>query len=120
MTTLAMTNFIAEQRSDEDSFLVIGDMSSDKVLFWVTYSTSFLSASLGMAKALKTGPCAILSEEGLLGGVLTPKFLLLLLRQGCYCFRYKYDKPFNLQIFKQIQLTSLVICGYVWQDVNKN
>lgn len=46
--------------------------------FWVSYCTSFLTASLGMAKTLKTGPCRILKAGGLLGGLCTVRFLILM------------------------------------------
>ena len=46
----------------------------DGNLFTVTYTTSILTASFGLAKALKTGPCKILPD----GGLLSCRFLLLI------------------------------------------
>ena len=45
--------------------------------FWFAYLTSMASASLGMAKALKIGVCKVLSNKGLLDGLLTSRFILL-------------------------------------------
>ena len=50
---------------------------NDMLFFLVTYGTSMISASLGMAKALKVGPCRVLGDKGLLRGFLTQRFLLL-------------------------------------------
>jgi len=42
--------------------------------FWITYSTSAFTASLGITKLLMIGPCPILPEYGRLGGMLTCSF----------------------------------------------
>jgi hypothetical protein len=47
------------------------------VLFWVTFSLSVVSASLGIAKFLKLGPCRLVPGDGPLGGYCRPSFLLL-------------------------------------------
>ena len=44
--------------------------------FFTTYGISVLAASLGITKFLQHGPCAILSTNGILGGMLTWRFLL--------------------------------------------
>ena len=46
-------------------------LGADDTLFEITLYTSIISAGLGMAKTLKVGPCHILPEKGLLGGLLT-------------------------------------------------
>jgi len=47
-------------------------------LFYLSYATSLLSASYGMAKSLKEGPCRILADNGEdFGGLLNGRFLLL-------------------------------------------
>ena len=51
--------------------------STDMLFFFATYGTSMISASLGMAKALKVGPCRVLGDRGLLRGFLSQRFLLL-------------------------------------------
>merc|ERR1719500_452877 len=48
-------------------------------LFEITLYTSIISAGLGMAKTLKVGPCRILPDKGLLGGLLTLRFVLIFL-----------------------------------------
>ena len=47
------------------------------LFFLATYGTLVVSASLGMAKALKVGPCRVLGDRGLLSGFLSHRFLLL-------------------------------------------
>jgi hypothetical protein len=58
---------------------ILGD---DETLFFFTFGTSILSASLGLTKSLKTGPCRILQEGGTAGGFLTGRFLLLFVSCG--------------------------------------
>jgi len=48
-------------------------------LFFVAFSTSIITSSLGLAKNLKVGPCRILPEAE---GLLSPRFLLLFLACG--------------------------------------
>ena len=53
-STLIMTFLIVVIGSYEERKLIIGEQSSaDKVLFFVTFATSVLSAGLGLAKCLK-------------------------------------------------------------------
>ena len=67
----------------EDYSLIIGEYdSSDLYLFLLAFSTSVLSSSLGLAKVLKSGPCRVVREGGALGGLVTPRFLLLTLACG--------------------------------------
>ena len=47
-----------------------------KVWFFITFSTSIITGSLGVTKFLQTGPCSMLSEEGTLGGLLRWKFII--------------------------------------------
>merc|ERR1719264_1943668 len=52
--------------------------STNSVLFFVAYSTSIITSSLGLAKNLKVGPCRILPEQKKhLGGLLSPRFVVL-------------------------------------------
>ena len=51
----------------------------DPWLFWATFSSSVIAATLGIAKFLKTGPCRLFSEQGPLGGYGTLGFLVLML-----------------------------------------
>ena len=53
---------------------ILSLIGSDAKFFFVTYATSLLTASFGLAKALKTGPCRILPE----GRLLSCRFLLLI------------------------------------------
>ena len=48
-------------------------------LFIFTFTSSALTATLGMAKFLKTGPCRLVPDEGPLGGHGTLSFLILML-----------------------------------------
>ena len=64
----------------EEHNLILGEKYSyNYYLFFVTLSSSAISAALGMSKVLKVGPCKILEEGGALGGLLAPRFLLLVL-----------------------------------------
>ena len=76
---------ITASAEDEDSGLfgdtvssrepsVVSLVGADPDFFGLTWLTSFLTASIGLAKALKTGPCKILPE----GRLLSCRFLLLI------------------------------------------
>ena len=54
--------------------VILSLIGSDANLFFAAYVTSLLTASFGLAKALKTGPCRILPE----GRLLSCRFLLLI------------------------------------------
>lgn len=47
-------------------------------MFFATFSSSVFSATLGIAKYLKDGPCRLVSDEGFLGGHANIGFILLL------------------------------------------
>jgi hypothetical protein len=51
-------------------------------LFFIAYVTSIISTSLGLSKCLKVGPCYVLAEEGALGGLLTTRFVTLMISIG--------------------------------------
>ena len=67
----------------EEAHLFLGDDSKTAYLFLATFITSVLSASLGIAKFLKLGPCRLIPNEGILGGYGSLSFLLLLLNVAC-------------------------------------
>ena len=48
-------------------------------LFITTFATSVLTATLGIAKFLKIGPCRLVPDQGPLGGHGTLAFLMLML-----------------------------------------
>ena len=48
-------------------------------LFIATFSTSVITATLGIAKFLKIGPCRLVPDQGPLGGHGTLAFLMLML-----------------------------------------
>ena len=58
--TSAIFSFIILTALYQGDFSFIG---SNLALFLATYATSLLTASFGLAKALKTGPCKILPED---------------------------------------------------------
>jgi hypothetical protein len=77
-TSLIMTFLMAVvwSGSSKEQRLIIGEYASDGYyLFFVAFTTSVLSAGLGLAKCLKVGPCRVLAEGGCLGGLLSPRFL---------------------------------------------
>jgi len=73
--------FIAEDC--ETSTLIFGSTRYDVLMFLFTFVTSILSASLGLAKCLKVGPCRVLGEGGAMDGLCSPRFILLVLSSGC-------------------------------------
>ena len=48
----------------------------------LTFATSILSASFGLAKSLKLGVCRTMGDGGTLDGLLSPRFLLAVLSCG--------------------------------------
>ena len=57
--------------------------SLNSLLFFVAFSTSIITSSLGLSKNLKVGPCRILPEQKrYLGGFLSPKFILIFVACG--------------------------------------
>ena len=61
--------------------------STDTVLFFVAFSTSVITSSLGLAKNLKVGPCRILPEQKRqLRGLLSPRFILIFFASGFTLF----------------------------------
>jgi len=79
-TVLGMTYiFVKSNYSRRDRQLVMGKFgSTDEILFFVAYATSILTASLGLSKCLKIGPCRVLGEGGALGGLCSGRFILLM------------------------------------------
>lgn len=67
--------------------LIIGDLNDgygrNSTLFLITYSTSVLSASFGIAKFLKSGPCRLIPNEGFLSGYCQIGFLMVMLNTLC-------------------------------------
>jgi hypothetical protein len=53
-------------------------ISPSYYMFFITYATSIVSSSIGLAKCLKVGPCRVLAESSLCSG----RFLLLFLSMG--------------------------------------
>jgi hypothetical protein len=52
--------------------------------FRATFSLSVVSASWGIAKFLKLGPCRLVPGDGLLGGYCRPSFLLLVVNNAVW------------------------------------
>jgi hypothetical protein len=83
MTVIMMTTLgLGPEGNKQREEIIGGYYSADQYLFFFSLATSILSASLGLAKSLKTGPCKILQDGGAAGGFLTGRFLLLLLSCG--------------------------------------
>merc|ERR1712032_731653 len=84
-STLIMT-YLMIRAGEEGGEIIVnaGDPGSkDSVLFFVAFSTSVITSSLGLAKNLKVGPCRILPEQMKhLGGLLSPRFILLFFACG--------------------------------------
>ena len=71
----------------EESHLFVGregpGSEKTRILFYATFATSIMSASLGIAKFLKLGPCRLIPNEGILGGYGCLSFLMLLFNVAC-------------------------------------
>ena len=85
-TTMVMTFLMVRavfSRNREERFFINGAPGSrHEFMFFFSFVTSVLSASFGLAKSLKVGPCRVLAEGGALGGLASPRFLLLSLACG--------------------------------------
>ena len=104
--------------------------SSSHILFLTTYLTSIFSASLGMAKVLKVGPCKVLKEGGHLNGFLTIRFFLIFLAclftlfsKTMLLMTYLSEKnPTNfisISIFSLIAVTLpglITACCFTWHE----
>ena len=83
--TLIMTYLMARTFSRAEGGEIIYNMNDlgSSLLFFVAYSTSVITSSLGLARNLKVGPCRILREQKkYLGGLLSPKFVLIFFACG--------------------------------------
>ena len=86
-STLIMTYLLVRALAGVDGSEIIFNSSdrnsTDSVLFYVAFSTSVITSSLGLAKNLKVGPCRILPEQKrCLGGLLSPRFILVFFACG--------------------------------------
>ena len=86
-STLIMTFLIVRTLERNEGSEVVFDWldptSHDCILFFVAYSTSIITSSLGLAKNLKEGPCRILPEQKIfLRGFLAPRFILIFFTCG--------------------------------------
>ena len=50
----------------------------DSTQFWLTFAPSSMSAAFALSKFLKTGPCRLVPDVGLLGGFFERGFVCLL------------------------------------------
>ena len=67
----------------------------DATWFWVTFSTSIVSAAKGIATLLKEGPCKLVPNQGLMGGYGLIGFILLFFNVGITLI----GKGYSLGIF---------------------
>ena len=59
----------------QNQSIIIGD---DSTQFFITFVSSFMSASFALTKFLKMGPCRLVPNEGRLGGYFERGFICLL------------------------------------------
>ena len=52
------------------------DSSNNLTWFFVTYSISAFTTSFGITKLMQVGPCPVLTEEGIFGGLLNRSFII--------------------------------------------
>jgi len=80
LSTLVMTMFLVHTGTfEQDTATILGETSVAQQNFYLAYTTSILSASLGMAKVLKIGACRVLAE----GGLCTGRFVILFISVLC-------------------------------------
>ena len=63
---------------DNDNVVVNVNDENEMVLFWTTFSLSVFSATFGIAKFLKLGPCRLVPTQGKSGGFVSAGFILLM------------------------------------------
>ena len=80
-STLIMVHLLIKKSLAAVGHVIIFDHNDklDRTLFWVAFSTSIITSSLGLAKNLKVGPCRILPAQK---GYLSLHFLLIFLSCG--------------------------------------
>ena len=82
------------------------DKIGDGFMLWtLSWVTSFITASLGITKFLLNGPCPILSDKGLLGGICTWNFVL--------CFLVVLISIFTKLVFLRCTLDVLAANGHI-------
>ena len=52
------------------------DSSNNLTWFFVTYAISAFTTSFGITKLMQVGPCPVLTEEGIFGGLLNRRFVI--------------------------------------------
>lgn len=62
--------------------IIVGDDYKSTILFYATFATSIISASLGLAKCLLCGVARTISADGLTDGILSGRFLVASLASG--------------------------------------
>ena len=63
--------------------IIFGDFSlQSTILFYVTFATSIISASLGLAKCLLYGVARTISADGFLDGLLSGRFMIAFFTSG--------------------------------------
>ena len=70
---------LARNQKREKCACLVEEYNRNYVLFWTTFSLSVFSATFGIAKFLKVGPCRLVSSHGPLGGIGSIGFLTLML-----------------------------------------
>ena len=68
---------------------------NNPALFDATFASSIMSATFGIAKFLKNGPCRLIPNQGFLGGYCQIGFILILLNVNATML----SKGFALPIF---------------------
>ena len=82
--------------------IIVGDDYKSIILFYATFVTSIMSASLGLAKGLLYGVARTISSDGFLDGVFSGRFLVASLQQYLHsASRYGQN---DLKIQNQIEV----------------
>ena len=96
--------------------------------FFITFGISIFSSSLGITKFLQNGPCAILPNSGLLGGLLNSEFILVfisvmfaIVAKGVFAllmtgaaFGDNYSVMISGLIFLGVNILPHILCAIIW------
>lgn len=61
---------------EDNAEAVFGSSNASEIRFFISYSISIFTACFGMTKLMQIGPCPVLTEEGLFGGLLNSMFII--------------------------------------------
>ena len=82
INTIYFWTFYLKGRTDP---ILKENIGSNQTFFYITFTISALSASLGLAKALKVGVARVVGSDGPFDGLCSAKFLVAFLGYYVFC-----------------------------------